>query len=125
MASPLSTATVTIKTVYAVQTVVPKTVVNAGSTLPIEVLVKDANDNNVGSPGLQVKAVGLVGPGGTAYPVEDAGKSNPGGLFQFDPVTRRYKFNLKTSKSMPIGMYTFTYMVGNDPTVYTLTFEIK
>ena len=125
LAAPLSKTTVTIKVVYDVQSSIPKTVVNAGSTLPIEVVVKDANGNNVGSPDLKVKATGLVGPGGVSYPVDDAGNSNPDGLFRYDPVTRRYKFNLKTSKSMPAGKYTFSYTVGNDPTVYTVTFEIK
>ena len=124
LAAPLSTTTVTIKVVYDVQSSIPKTVVNAGSTLPIEVVVKDANGNNVGSSSLPVRAVGLVGPGGVSYPVESPGNSNPDGLFRYDPATRRYKFNLKTAKSMPAGLYTFSYTVGDDPTVYTLMFEI-
>lgn len=120
---PAHSAPVAFNIVYSVQSFINKNTVNSGSTLPIEVTVKDANGNNIGSSGLPVKALGLIGPGGASYAVDDAGNSNPNGLFRFEGG--KYKFNLKTSKSMPAGTYTFSYTVGDDPTIYTLTFDVK
>jgi len=96
---------------------------NSGSTIPIELLVTDGVGQNVGSASLNVTAAYVVGPNGQRIPVNDAGNSNPGGAFRFDPSTGRYKFNLKTT-GLQAGSYTLYFSIGNDPILHSVTFEV-
>ena len=95
----------------------PKT---SGSTVPITIKLTDAQGQNVGASGLPVTAVSVVGPDG---PVQSPGNSQPGNLFTFDPTTKTYQFNLKTTGYKP-GKYTFCFEVGSDPTLYGVSFRI-
>jgi hypothetical protein len=110
---------------YAVVNTTNKTKpAKSGSTIPIELLVNDTAGNNVGSSSVPVKAVSVVGSDGKTYPVNDAGNSNAGGLFRYDPGSGTYKFNLKTT-GLKSGTYTLSFTIGDDPTLHTVTFEIK
>ena len=96
---------------------------NSGSTIPITIQVTNQGQN-VGSASLLVTAVSVVDPNGNVLqPPPSPGNSQPGGLFTFDPTTKTYQFNLKTT-GFASGKYTFNFTVGNDPTPYSVNFVI-
>ena len=62
----------------------------------------------------------------TSQVIEDAGNANPDQNFRFDPTlagTGGYIFNFKTTGLGP-GTYNLTFVVGNDPTTYTIQFKV-
>jgi hypothetical protein len=97
--------------------------VNSGATLPITIQLTDGTGWNVDSSGLPVTAVGVRDQNGNPVPLQSPGGSQPGNLFTFDPVTKTYQFNLKTTGYKP-GKYTFCFEVGSDPTLYSVNFVI-
>jgi adhesin/invasin len=94
--------------------------VKSGATLPIKIQLTDGTGQNVGTSSLRVTADSVTGPGGV---LQSPGNSQPGNLFQFDPATKTYQFNLKTEGYKP-GRYTFYFKVDNDPTLYSVNFVI-
>jgi hypothetical protein len=97
--------------------------VHSGATLPIKLDLIDDAGQNVGSPDVSVTALYLTGPNGQQYAANWPGNANPNGVFKYDPGTRQYQFNLKTT-GLPAGMYTFYFKVGNDPTLHSFDFEV-
>jgi len=53
---------------------------------------------------------------------EDAGNANPD--FNFRYTGGMYMYNLQT-KGLATGTYQLGYVVGGDPTVYTVQFQIR
>jgi hypothetical protein len=96
---------------------------NSGGTIPITIKLTDGSGNNVGSSGLAVKAVSVVGPSGPV-PLQSPGNSQPGNLFKFDPSSGTYQFNLKTT-GYAKGTYTLNFTIGTDPTLHSVTFVIR
>ena len=60
----------------------------------------------------------------TLAPLQSPGNSDPDDLFQYDPQTGIYQFNLKTTGYSP-GLYTLYFRVGDDPTLYSLSFGVS
>ena len=95
---------------------------HGGSTIPITIQVTNQGQN-VGSSSLPVTAVAVIDPTGNILPPQSPGDSQPGNLFSFDPTTGTYQFNLKTTGYAP-GEYTLKFTIGNDPTLYSVTFLV-
>ena len=66
----------------------------------------------------------VVTPDGSVLPPQSPGNSQPGNLFKYDPKTGTYQFNLKTTGYGP-GRYTLRFRVGNDTTLYSVTFLVR
>jgi hypothetical protein len=96
----------------------------SGSTIPLQLAITDAAGDNMGSTALQIQALFVVGPNGNQAPLQSPGNANPGGLFQYDPQTGVYQFNLKT-RGYSAGLYTLYFQVGDDPTLYSLSFAVS
>jgi hypothetical protein len=97
--------------------------VHAGSALPVKVALTDAAGADVSSPDTVVTATSLVGPGGVVTPKSE-GNANPNDVFRYDASLGGYVFNLDT-KGLISGIYTLFYMVGDDPTLHSLTFVVE
>jgi hypothetical protein len=100
----------------------------SGSTIPIKLQLCNSAGVNLSSSGIVVHAIGtrLISPNAWGA-VEDAGNANPDMDFRFtmfDPSTGGYIFNLQT-KGLSTGVYQLGYVVGADPTIYTVQFQIK
>jgi hypothetical protein len=95
---------------------------HSGSTVPVKIQVDNTLGQNVGSSSLSVTAVSVIGPSGQVA-LQSPGNSQPGDLFKFDPTTGTYRFNLKTT-GYAKGTYTLYFTVGNDPTLYSVTFNV-
>jgi hypothetical protein len=102
-----------------------KATVNAGSTLPIKVYLCDANNQNVSSSSLSLKALSVDG---ASLPIKNSRKANPNDLFRFNATLTQgggYLYNLSTT-GLKKGTHTLTFSVSNDTaTTYTALFIIK
>jgi hypothetical protein len=96
---------------------------NSGSTIPIKVRLCDMAGGNISSPSIALTAIGVrLTPGGALMPAQDAGNSNPGGVFRYQSAG--YMFNLKTT-GLATGLYELQIAVSGDPTVYGVAFRIR
>jgi adhesin/invasin len=95
----------------------------SGSTVPITIKLTDAQGQNAGSSGLPVTAVSVLGPSGPV-PLQSPGNSQPDNLFTFDPKTKTYQFNLETT-GYKKGTYTLYFRIGNDTTLYSVSFRVS
>jgi hypothetical protein len=97
----------------------------AGSTIPFQIQLSNANGIGVSSPNLAVTALGIasVGSPNGLLPAESPGKANPGNRFTANGG--RYHYNLKTSKTLAAGTYLFYFTIEGDPLVHSLEFAIK
>lgn len=104
----------------------PTRMARSGSTIPIRLRLCDSSGINLSAEGVHVTATHIspAGDPGTIIPVQDAGRSNPGGLFRFDPTLGGYIFNLDTSK-LPQGTYLLYFTAGEDPSVHTAEFAVR
>lgn len=100
----------------------------AGSTVPIKLQLTDSAGANRSSAGVVVHALGVsLTSSNTIGPIDDAGNSNPGQNFRFDPglgAGGGYIFNLKTKGYAP-GTYRLYFTVGGAPYVYTTQFQVR
>jgi hypothetical protein len=118
-----TSATFNLTNAYQIVALFDQTTPNhSGSTVPITIKLTDAQGHNVGSSGLPLTAVSVVGPSGSV-PLQSPGNSQPGNLFTFDPNTKTYQFNLKTT-GYTRGTYTLYFRVGDDPTLHSVSFRI-
>jgi parallel beta-helix repeat protein len=122
----LATATITIYFDVRTLTDLSKAF-NAGRTIPIKIQLTDAAGNNISSPDISVRAVGLyrVNADGsrTQVTLQDGGGSNPNDVFRYDAGLNGYIFNLST-KGLGAGTYAFDWMAGDDPTRHELGFKL-
>jgi hypothetical protein len=95
---------------------------HGGSTIPITIQLTNQGQN-IGSSSLPLTAVSVIDPTRNTLPPPSPGDSQPGNLFTFDPTTGTYQFNLKTKGYAP-GKYTLEFTIGNDPTLYSVTFLV-
>ncbi|HZI20287.1 MAG TPA: Ig-like domain-containing protein [Pyrinomonadaceae bacterium] len=109
---------------YVVQVLFDQTRAHvSGSTIPIRLQLSDAFGGNLSSPDIVVAAIGVRKISDAAWGTpEDAGNSDPDPNFRY--AGGAYAFNLKTT-GLTTGTYELGYAVGNDPTVYTLQFQIR
>jgi hypothetical protein len=97
----------------------------SGSTVPIKIRLVDANGANVSSVSTVVHAVSVVLIATQASTVlDDAGNSNPDFDFRYDPALGGYIFNLKTT-GYGTGTYQLNFIAGNNPTVYSVQFQVR
>jgi hypothetical protein len=96
----------------------------SGSTIPLKLEITDDAGNNMGSTGLPIYAVSIVGQDGNQAPLQSPGNADPDNLFKYDPQTGVYQFNLKTT-GFSSGLYTLYFRVGEDPTLYSLSFTVS
>jgi hypothetical protein len=106
----------------------PTHAVKSGATVPIKIALCDSNGNDVSSSGIVVTAVSLAQVStSTTDIIEDAGNSNPDNNFRFDPtlgLAGGYVSNLKTT-GLGTGTYNLGFTAGSDPTVHTVSFQVK
>jgi hypothetical protein len=102
----------------------PNQAKHSGSTIPLKLEITDAAGNNLGSMDLSIQALSVIGPDGNPVPLQAPGNANPGYVFQYDPQTGIYQFNLKT-RGYSSGLYMLDFLVGDDSTVYSLTFRVS
>lgn len=124
-----STASTTLTAIYNVCLLYdPTHAVKSGATIPIKISLCDSSGNDVSSSSIAVTAVSLVQVStSTTDTIEDAGNSNPDNNFRFDPtlgVVGGYVFNLKTT-GLGTGTYNLGFTAGSDPTVHTVSFQVK
>lgn len=98
--------------------------VKSGATLPIKVQLLDASGTNLSSastPVVLATPIALRGPDG------DAVANQPAGAFRFVQPRKgepMYQYDLRT-RGLARGTHTLYFIVGGDPTVHALTFEIR
>jgi uncharacterized repeat protein (TIGR01451 family) len=124
-----STASTTLTAIYNICLLYdPTHAVKSGATIPIKIALCDSNGNDVSSSSIVVTAVSLVQVStSTTDTIEDAGNSNPDNNFRFDAtlgVAGGYVFNLKTT-GLGTGTYNLGFTAGSDPTVHTVSFQVK
>jgi uncharacterized repeat protein (TIGR01451 family) len=124
-----STANTTLTAVYNICLLYdPTHAVKSGATIPIKISLCDSTGSDVSSSSIVVTAVSLVQVStSTTDIIEDAGNSNPDNNFRFDPtlgVAGGYVFNLKTT-GLGTGTYNLGFTAGSDPTVHTVSFQVK
>lgn len=124
-----STASTTLTAIYNICLLYdPTHAVKGGATIPIKIALCDSSGNDVSSSSIVVTAVSLVQVSTSATDtIEDAGNSNPDNNFRFDPtlgVAGGYIFNLKTT-GLGTGTYNLGFTAGSDPTVHTVSFQVK
>lgn len=96
---------------------------NSGSTIPIKLQLCNAAGVNLSSAGVVVNSIGTRRISATPWgDVEDAGNANPDNNFRH--TGDMYMYNLQT-KGLASGVYEMGFIVGADPTVYTVQFQIK
>jgi adhesin/invasin len=121
----LAPATFALENLYVVGTLYnPNQPVNSGATLPIAIRITDGVGQNLGNAGLTVTADSVLGPDGNPVSLQSSGNSQSGNRFRYDPLTGSYQFNLKTTGYAP-GQYTLRFHIGNDPTLYCVTFLVR
>jgi hypothetical protein len=92
-------------------------------TIPVKLTVCGPNGNNLSSPTITVRAVGVGLVTTTVYgDVQDSGNANPDGNFRL--VGGFYVFNMST-KGLTTGGYYLYFTVGSDPTLHTAPFNLK
>jgi len=100
----------------------------SGSTLPVKLQLCDVNGNDVSSSTIDVRAVSLIMVStNTQANLADAGNANPDSNFRFDETlgdTGGYIFNLSL-KGLASGTYLLNFTGGSDPTVQSVTFQVK
>src|SRR5262249_55332159 len=96
----------------------------SGSTIPIKLEITDAAGENMGSTDLPIQVLFVVGQNGNQAPLQSPGNANPGNFFQYNPLTGIYQFNLKTT-GYSAGLYMLYFQVGDDPTLYSLSFAVS
>jgi hypothetical protein len=95
----------------------------SGSTIPIKLIITDANGNNISSAGIVITAVNLVQTStNVSGDPQDSGNSNPDNNFRF--AGDSYIYNLKTT-GLTAGVYKLYFTVGGNPTLYNVQFEIR
>jgi hypothetical protein len=102
----------------------PSKAKRSGSTIAEKVEITDAAGNDVGALGLQVQALYVVDQDVNPVALQSPGNANPGNLFQFDPRTGLYQFNIKTT-GYSAGTYWLYFEVGDDPSVHSLSFAVS
>ena len=111
--------------VYGIDTLYnPNTAKQSGSTIPLMLEITDDAGNNLGSMDLLVQALFVVDQNGNEVPLQSPGNANPDNLFQYDPQTGIYQFNVKTT-GYSSGLYTLYFEVGDDPTLHSLSFGVS
>jgi hypothetical protein len=97
----------------------------AGSTLPIQLALTDANGNDVSSSSTRITALGIASvlDPNDLLPADDPGNSYPDSQFKYSGG--RYQYNLKMPKTLTPGTYLFYFMIDGDPIVHSVQFEVK
>ena len=97
----------------------------SGSTVPVKIRLVDANGANVSSASIGLHALSVTQTSTQASTrLDDSGNSNPDFDFRYDSSTGGYIFNLKTI-GCSTGTYLLNYVAGNNPTVYSVGFQIR
>ncbi len=102
----------------------PSLAKRSGSTIPLRLEITNDAGDNMGSTDLPIQALFVVGQDGNQAPLQSPGNANPDNLFQYDLQTDFYQFNLKT-RGYSTGLYTLYFQVGDDPTLYSLSFAVS
>ena len=96
-----------------------------GSTIPIKIKLVDAGNLNLSSASTMVHAVSVFQVSSETSPVlDDPGNSNPDFDFKYSADFGGYQFNLKTT-NYQVGTYVLNFIVGNSPTLYTVSFQVR
>jgi hypothetical protein len=99
--------------------------VNSGATVPIKLQLTDANGVNVSSASIVLTALQVTMTGAPTGTVAEApGNANPDNNFRYDAASNTYQYNLST-KGLASGAYTLSFTAGSDPTLHTVSFQVK
>ena len=103
----------------------PYSVFKQGSTIPLKFAVFDANSNSVSSAGVVTGMTLVAAVNGTTSDVNETILSvNEDSLFNWDPTSQLWTFNLST-KNLPKNA-TFFYTISlNDGTVINFQFGLR
>jgi hypothetical protein len=86
--------------------------------VPVKVTVCDAAGRSAASAGIVLHATGVDGG-----PASAPGNSQPGNNFRYTSDSGSYQYNLKTD-GLADGTHRFTFTVGGDPTVHSVTIVV-
>lgn len=99
-----------------------------GNTVPIKIMLCDANGNDVSSSAITVTATGLTEVSSqTPGPLVSDGSANPDNNFRFDSTlgsTGGYIFNLSTN-GLTAGTYALSFTAPSDPASHNVQFEVQ
>jgi hypothetical protein len=99
--------------------------VNSGATVPIKLQLTDANGLNVSSASIVLTALQVTMTGAPTGTVAEApGNANPDNNFRYDAASNTYQYNLST-KGLTSGAYTLSFTAGSDPTLHTVSFQVR
>ena len=125
--SHTSSTTVTVQAQYGVLPLYDQAKVHkSGSTIPVKLRVLDGDGDNVSSAGLVVNALGIsqVSDATVGDLTETSSTANPDNNFRYDPSLAGYIFNLRTN-GLAAGTYYLYFQVGGDPTLQTVSFQVR
>ncbi|MGA2441275.1 MAG: hypothetical protein ABSH08_09955, partial [Tepidisphaeraceae bacterium] len=100
------------------------TAYKAGSTIPLAILLVDANGNDANTTNTTVTATGLALLSSPNTPVAIPADNPAGHKFTPDNDGDEWFFNFKTT-GLAAGTYVLTYTISGDPIVHTLTFIVR
>jgi hypothetical protein len=129
VAGNTASSTVSYSPLFGISPLYDQTVsVLSGSTIPIKMYLVSSSGRDVSSASIIVHAIKLFQMStNTSKPVVAAGNANPGNNFRFDSTLGPrggYIFNLNTT-GLGKGKWVIQFVVGSDPTIYTLGFGIN
>lgn len=103
----------------------PKGPRQSGSTIPVKLQVCDGNGVNISSSSIVVHATDIQLVSGTENgTLQDSGNANPGMNFRLVGPPAMYMFNLQTT-GFKAGTYNLLFTIGSDPTVQSVSFQIR
>lgn len=106
----------------------PTRSVQSGATIPLKLDLCNADNADVSSPSVMVRATSLTQLSSNAsLVIQDSGNANPDNDFRYDStlgLTGGYIFNLST-KGLATGSYALSFTAGTDPATHTIIFQVR
>jgi hypothetical protein len=111
VAGNLYLETFTYRVVYKIELLYDQTKAGkSGSTSPIKVKLRDANNVDVSSASITLTALEIRSGGAAA---SSPGNANPGGTFKWDSKAKLYQFNAKPTLAK--GIYGLAFQTSTEP----------
>ena len=84
-----------------------------------------ANGVNVSASNIVLTALQVTKTGTERSTAAEApGNANPDNNFRYDAASNSYQYNLST-KGLASGAYALSFTAGSDPTLHTVSFQVK
>ena len=96
------------------------------TSMPLKLQLLEPNGANASAPDIVVNAMSLMQKDSTAASVlaADGGNANPDNNFRYDAMLGGYIYNLST-KNLGTGTWVLRFTATDDPSLHTVTFDVK